>query len=383
MKEAIIVGSGISGATLANYLANKGWRITVFEKNNHIGGNCYDYIDRNGILIHKYGPHIFHTNNKVVYDFVKKFGKFNSYKHKVLVNVDNKIFPLPINFESIRIIMKDKAEEIINILLKSFPNQEYITIFDLKKIKSKSITKFTNWIAKNVYFNYSSKMWGTKFEKIDPNTISRVKIILSDLHNYFPDDKYQGLPCGGYTNMIKKMLHHKNIKVLTNVNALDYLKINRKILWQNKEVKTPIIYCGPIDELLNYKFGMLQYRSLDIRFEHLNEIKHQNAAVVNYPAHASMTRITEYKIMTKQKSKSTTISREYPGSFKLNSKKFGQRYYPIINNENTKLYQKYVNVLKKQSKNIYLLGRLAQYKYFDMDDAIQQALELGKRLDNA
>ncbi len=383
MKEAIIVGSGISGATLANYLANNGWHITIFEKNNHIGGNCYDYIDNHGILIHKYGPHIFHTNDREIFNFVKKFTRLNTYQHKVLVKVKNKEFPLPINFDSIRIIMKKDSRKIINILLKKFQKKEFITIFDLQKVKDKLIVKFTNWIIRNVYFNYSCKMWGTKFDRIDPKTISRVKIILSSAHNYFPDDKFCGLPVGGYSKMITSMLKHKNIKVITNVNALDHLRINKKLMWDNKKIVQPLIYCGPIDELLNYKFGMLPYRSLNIQFKHYNKINYQNAPVVNYPGDKLMTRIAEYKMMTKQKCSSTTISREYPGAFKLNSTKFGQRYYPIINDCNVKLHQKYVDTLTKKFKNIYLLGRLAQYKYFDMDDAIKQALELAKRLNNA
>lgn len=382
MKKIIIVGSGISGASLANELANKGWGVSVYEKNNFVGGNCYDFKDRNDVLVHKYGPHIFHTSYEDVYAFVSKFTTLNNYQHKVLVNVDNKVFPLPINFKSIEVIMGNKANDVINLLKKSFPNKKTITLFELKQINDSTIKQFVDWISQNVYFNYSSKMWGTKFENINPNTINRVKIILGYEHNYFPEDKYQGLPNEGYTKMVEAMLNHKNIKVFKGVNALEHLQFKESILWDDNVVTSPVVYCGALDELLKYKHGMLPYRSLDIQFENINKDMFQEAAVVNYPADAIMTRIAEYKQMTLQKIETTTISKEYPGAFELNSCRFNQRYYPIINDSNVTTYQKYVQEFKKYN-NFYPLGRLAQYKYFDIDDAIKQALDLAKRLGNA
>lgn len=380
-KKITIVGCGISGATLANILANKGWDVTIYEKQNHIGGNCYDSYDKAGILIHNYGPHIFHTSYEDVYQFVTKFTKLNGYLNKVLVNVDNKLFPLPINFKSIEIIMGDKAKEIIELLKKQFVNKKTITLFDLRQIDNSLVKEFVTYISNNVYFNYSSKMWGTKFENIDPNTINRVKIVLGYEHNYFPEDKYQGLPVNGYTEMIKQMLKHKNIKVDLNTDALKLIKFENKIMLNGQELAHPLVYCGPLDEALNYKYGMLPYRSLNIKFEALNSDTYQDVAVVNYPADPTMTRIAEYKHMTKQVLTGiTSISREYPGQFDLNSNEFNVRYYPIINDENNCLYQKYLNEFKKYS-NFYPLGRLSQYKYFDMDDAMKQAIELANKLD--
>jgi len=381
MKNAIIVGCGISGATVANILANNGWKVTIYEKQDHIGGNCYDSYDKNGILIHNYGPHIFHTSDEEVFKFISKFTKLNGYVNKVLVNVDNKIFPLPINFDSIKIIMGNKAELVINNLQSNFPNQKTVTLYDLRKINDPLIKEFVDYISKNVYFNYSSKMWGKKFEEIDPNTISRVKIVLGYEHNYFPDDKYQGLPIDGYTEMIKKMVNHPNITIHLNTDALDLLKFESDhIILNGNKLKDPLIYCGPLDEALNYRYGMLPYRSLDIRFETNNQAKFQKTAVINYPAHPTMTRIAEYKQMTfQEKNNITTISKEYPGQFDLNSNIFNIRYYPIINNENISIYQRYLLEFKRYL-NFYPLGRLSQYKYYDIDDAIKQAIILANNI---
>lgn len=382
-RKIIIIGCGISGATLANRLANNGWNVTIYDKNNFVGGNCYDSINKDGILIHNFGPHIFHTNDDEVYSYITKFTKLNNFVNRVLVNTKNKLFPLPINFRSIEEIMGNKAHSVIKFLKKTFSGKKVITLFELRKIRNKDVVYFLDWISKNVYFNYSAKMWGMKFEQINPDTINRVKIVLSYNHNYFPEDRYQGLPSKGYTDMIKRMLNHKNIKVVLKTNALNHLSFNKDIYWDNKKITCPLVYCGPLDELLEYKYGMLPYRSLNIRFSSIKKTHFQQTAVINYPADKSMTRIAEYKWMTMQKRKDiTTISKEYPGQFDLKSKLFNTRYYPIVSKNNQVRYEKYYKYFK-QYNNFIALGRLAQYKYFDMDDAIKQALDLAKRLNNA
>ncbi len=383
MKKIKIIGCGISGVTLANKLANKGWHVDIYDKNPFVGGNCYDLYDKNGILIHKFGPHIFHTNFEEAYEFINKFTKLNSYVNKVLVSVDSKTFPLPINFESIKVIMGKDAQEIIDSLKKIFQNRKLVTLFELQQVREPLIYKFVLWVTNNVYLNYSAKMWGTKFENIDPNIINRVKIVLSSEHNYFPDDKYQGLPIDGFTKMISRMLDHPNIHLHLNVNVSTLLKFEDNILWDNKPIQEPIVYCGSLDELLDYKYGVLPYRSLKIEFETVKKDYFQEAPVVNYPSHPTMTRITEYKKMTFQKVKNlTTISKEYPNAFDIESTDFNTRYYPIQNKANLSMYEKYKSFFSKYS-NFYSLGRLAQYKYFDIDDAIMNALQLAKELSNA
>lgn len=381
-KQITIVGCGISAATVANILANKGWKVTIYEKQNFVGGNCYDSYDNDGVLIHNFGPHIFHTSYEDVYQFISKFTKLNGFTNRVLVSVKGLLFPLPINFKSIEIIMGDKAKQVIDTLKSKFPDKKTITLFDLRQIDDANVKEFLDWISKNVYFNYSAKMWGKKFEDIDPSTINRVKIILGYQHNYFPEDKYQGLPTDGYTEMIKRMLNHPNISVKLNTNALDFIKFDKQIMLNGKALDHPLVYCGPLEEAANYKYGMLPYRSLSILFQTFKQKKYQETAVINYPDDPKMTRIAEYKQMSLQQlDNATTISKEYPGQFDLKSKEFNVRYYPIVNPENIAIYNKYVAEFAKY-KNFYPLGRLSQYKYFDMDDAIKQALELAKKLDH-
>lgn len=377
-KEAIIIGAGLAGATVANILAKKNYKITVYEKNNFIGGNCYDYYKK-GILIHKYGPHIFHTNKKKIYKFINKFTKLNNFINKVYVRYKNLLFPLPINFTSIKIIAKNDANYIIKKLKAKFGKTKLITLSQLKKINDRKIKKFYNFIFQNVYANYTTKMWGIKFNKVDPKTINRVKIILSNKHNYFPQDRYQGLPINTYTQMITEMLKHKNIVINLKTDAKKILKFdtqNKKIYLNRKEFNGLIFYCGSLDELSNYKFGILPYRSLKIKFFFKKMVKFQRSAIVNYPDHPKMTRICEYKQMTQQRNiNNTIISKEYPKSFVLTKKQNSQRFYPIINKKNLVKYNQYLKLFKNFS-NFYPLGRLGLYKYFDMDDTIEYAMKL-------
>lgn len=375
-KTIEIFGTGISGCTIARLYAEKGYKVNFYESKKNIGGNCYDFLDKE-IYVHKFGPHIFHTSNKDVINFVKKFAKFNGYKHRVLVNVKSKVVPLPINFQSIKDLFGKKSLEIIKLLKKNFKNKPFVTLYELMAIKDDIIQEFTKFLYNNVYGNYTSKMWGVPLEKIDPNVISRVKIILSNVDNYFPEDKFQGLPSDGYTNMMKNMINHKNIKL--------FLNSKKQITFKGKNIyidgilnKNQIFYSGPIDQLLNFKFGVLPYRSLDIKFETIAKESFQDASVVNYPAHKSMTRISEYKKMTLQSSKYTIISKEYPGKYDAKSKKFCNRYYPIHNKNSELIYKKYCNYLKKFG-NFHMLGRLAEYRYYDMDDAIANAISIFKR----
>lgn len=377
-KKAIIIGAGLAGATLANILAKKKYKVNIYEKNKLVGGNCYDYY-KNGILIHKYGPHIFHTNKKRIYDFVNQFTKLNNFINKVYVRYKNLFFPLPINFTSIKIIAKNDANYIIKKLKKKFKKTKLVTLSQLKKINDEKIKKFYNFIFKNVYVNYTVKMWGVKFDEVDKKTINRVKIILGYKHNYFPQDKYQGLPINTYTQMIAKMLKHKNIKVNFKIDGQKILKFdfnNKKIYLNKKEFNGLIFYCGSLDELANYKFGVLPYRSLKIKFFHKKIEKFQQSAIVNYPSHPKMTRICEYKQMTQQKNISNTIiSKEYPIPFILSKKQYNCRFYPIINKKNIEKYNQYLKLFKN-FPNFYPLGRLGLYRYFDMDDTIEYAMNL-------
>lgn len=380
VKEVYIFGSGISGCTAARIFAEKNIKVYLFEIKENIGGNCFDYIDeKTGIYVHKYGPHIFHTSNEKVWSFVNRFTSFNGYKNKVKVNLENsnKLISFPINFMSIEeLYTSDKAKKIINKLKEKYINQKSITIGELIDSNESDLKEFSDFIYKNVYSNYTSKMWGVSIENIDSNVLKRVKINLDYSDNYFPDDKFQGIPNQGYTHLMKKMIDHKNIILELNFNFKKRVLLkDNKFLLDNKVINSPIFFCGSVDELFDYKFGKLPYRSLNIEFETYRQKFFQSVGVVNYPWHKTMTRITEYKYLSKQENLNhTVISKEYPGQWDQEDKYFSTRFYPIVNDSNSAIFLKYKDLLKQF--NIIPLGRLASYKYFDMDDAILNAMEM-------
>lgn len=377
-KKIYIFGSGISGCTVARIMAEKNFEVNIYETKANIGGNCFDYIDdKTGIYIHKYGPHIFHTSFDEVWNFVTRFSEFNGYQNKVKVNLENKkVVSFPISFKTIEeIYEKDKAKKIINLLKENYKDKSTITIGELIDSKDNELKEFSNYVYENVYSNYTSKMWGIDIKDIDPNVLKRVKINLNYSDNYFPDDKYQGIPTKGYTSLMKKMINHPNIKLELNFDFKNrcLLKDNSVYL-DSQKIEGHIFFCGPIDELFEYKFGKLPYRSLNIEFETYDKKQFQEVGVINYPWHKTMTRITEYKYLSKQESlEKTIISKEFPGQWDEKNKLFNVRFYPIENPSNNEMFLKYKKLA--DDYKIIPLGRLSNYKYFDMDDAILNAMK--------
>lgn len=373
-KKIIIIGSGPAGCTAARILADKNYQVEMYEIENHIGGHTYDYYIDN-VLVHKYGPHIFHTSYENVWNFVNQFSSFNDFKNKVLVSVDNKLIQMPINFNSIKQLYPHDFNNFITEVKTLFKSVKNVSISELKqKIKSPKNLAIVDFIYENIYANYTAKMWGIPINEIDPSVLTRVKINLDKTWDYFPNDKYQGLPSDGYHALFSKMIDHTNIKYYLNVNALDYLRFENNHVSFKKDCDVIVIYTGPLDELFNNQFGVLAYRSLNIVFETLQQEWFQTVAVVNYPSDLKMTRICEYKHMTYQHATNTVISKEYPGAFKINDLKFNRRFYPISNKVNNDLKSKYDKKAAEFS-NLLLLGRLAEYKYYDMDDVIYNVLK--------
>jgi len=327
-----IIGAGLAGITMAERLADKGKSVLLLERRYHIGGNCYDFIYEN-VLVHRYGPHIFHTDNEKVWEYLNQFTAFNDYKHEVKVEVKGKLVNLPINKNSIKELGLENSDNI------------------------------TDYIYKNVFENYSKKQWGKHFRKLDVSVFNRVPIRYSYSDAYFLD-KFQGLPVYGYTRMFENMLFNKNIEVELNRNKTEIFKSN-----------IPVIYTGMIDELFGYCYGKLPYRSLDIWFQEHKQPFYQKYPVINYPNKERLTRITEYKYMTQQNCMNTIISKEYPCEY--NGKNIP--YYPIPTDDTKILYNKY-KALADKIPNLYLLGRLAEYKYYDMDDVVEKALNLAEEL---
>jgi len=380
--DAIVIGCGFSGATAARCLAEKGKKVLILEKRDHIAGNMYDFIDENGILTHKYGPHIFHTNNKTVFEFLKRFTDFMPYEHRVIGRIDGQYVPIPFNFESAdRLFGKEKSAKIKEALKKEYGDREKVTVNELLEGQGE-IRKIGEFVFEKVFLHYTAKQWGMPPEKVDKSVLSRVPVVLGYDDRYF-QDTYQYMPKDGYTKLFENMLRHENITVKTNVDALSLIHADAqsgKVTIGDEVYKKPIIWTAPTDELFGCVFGRLPYRSLYLKIEHINKTWFQPAAVVNYPNEEDFTRITEFKYLTGQRIEGkTTIMKEYPMQYDPNAEKGNIPYYPIVGQENQALYDKYAELAGKIG-NLYLCGRLAQYRYFNMDAAVAEALKLAERI---
>ena len=364
MSKNLVVGAGFSGAVIANLIATQlNEEVFVIDKKNHIAGNSYDYRDENGIMIHKYGSHIFHTSNEKVWKFVRQFGDFNQYMHKVIAIIDGIETTIPFNFNTIYDVFPvTKATKLEEKLLEKFEYNKKVPILEFQKQDDKDLKELADYVYEKVFLHYTTKQWGVSPENVDGAVTARVPVYLSKDNRYF-QDKYQGIPLEGYTKLVENMLKHPNIKVQLNKEF--------ESLQNPKEEYKRIFYTGPIDEYFNYEFGQLPYRSVNFKFETYDKEYYQSNACVNYPCNYDFTRIHEYKYYLGDKSEKTVIAKEYSEFFELGK---NERYYPIPKDENTVLYEKYLQEAKKL-ENVYFLGRLGDYKYYDMDKAILRALE--------
>ena len=368
MEYNIVVGCGFSGAVIANLIADKlNQKVIIIDKKNHIAGNSYDYRDKNNIMIHKYGSHIFHTNNEKVWSFLKRFSDFNNYIHKVDVVIDGKKVQIPFNFNTLyQLFSETTAKKIKEKLLEKYNYGAKIPILEFQKQNDEDLKFLAKYVYEKIFLNYTIKQWELKPNEIDKTITSRVPLCLDNDNRYF-QDKYQGIPINGYTNLIEKIINHPNIKVVLNLDYKNFKKQNSELIKNSR-----IFYTGSIDEFFDYEYGMLPYRSLKFEFEEHNKEFYQSCACINYPNDFSFTRIHEFKYYLGDKSNKTMIAKEYPQKFKFEE---NERYYPIINEENIKLYNKYLKKAEK-FKNIYFLGRLGDYKYYNMDLAVLRAIEL-------
>ena len=376
MFNYIVVGSGFSGAVIAERIANVlNQKVLIIEKRNHIGGNCYDYKDENNIIVHKYGPHLFHTDYKDVFDYLSNFTDWQLYQHRVLAFIDGKKVPIPFNLNTLYdIFPKNLAEKLENKLTTKYRYNSKVPILDLLREEDGDLKFLANYIYEKVFKNYTAKQWGMRPEEIDPKVTSRVPVYISRDNRYFTD-KYQSIPKDGYTKIFERMLNHQNIKIMLSTDFKEMISIdyeNRKIFFMGQEFKGKLIFTGMIDELFNFKYGYLPYRSLDLKFETIDKEYYQEAPVVNYPNDYDYTRITEFKHIHPVKSDKTTILKEYPKDYQPNK---DIPYYPVFTKENQESYDKYKEESDK-FKNLILLGRLAEYRYYDMDDAVKRALEV-------
>lgn len=376
MIDYIIVGAGLAGVVIAERIATQlNKKVLIIEKRNHIGGNCYDFKDENNILIHKYGPHLFHTNNKKVVDYLSKFTSWDIYNHEVLGYIDGKKVPIPFNFNTLYELFPNlKAKELEELLLKTYEYNSKIPILELKKSTNKDLSFLADFIYDKIFVNYTAKQWGMKPEDMDGAVTARVPVFIGRDNRYF-NDSYQMLPKDGYTKMIENMLNYKNIKIMLNTDFQEICTLKDKDFYLfDRKFEGRVIYTGQIDELFDYKFGDLPYRSVNMQFETIEKDFYQEKATVNYPNDYDFTRITEFKHIHPINTPKTTILKEYPQEYVRNK---NTPYYPIFTNENQNKYNQYLEY-SKEFKNLILVGRLAEYKYYDMDDIVIRALEVFK-----
>lgn len=358
----LVVGAGITGAIIAQNIAkNLDEKVLIIDKKEHVAGNCFDSKDENGITVHKYGSHIFHTNNAKVWNYLKRFADFNTYMHRVYAVIDGIETTIPFNFNTLYdVFPKSMAEKFEEKLLENFEYNTKVPILEFQKYNDKDLNFLANYIYNKVFLNYTIKQWGLNPERIDSTVTARVPVLISKDNRYF-QDRFQGIPLSGYTAMIKNIINHPNIEVRTST---DFREIKSSSFKR-------IFYTGSIDEFFDYKLGMLPYRSVSFKFEEFDRPYYQKNSVVNYPDNYDFTRIHEYKYYLDEKSEKTVIAKEYSSDFKLG---VNERYYPVVNSKTTDLYNEY-KFLAREHENVYFLGRLGDYKYYDMDKAAARAIE--------
>jgi UDP-galactopyranose mutase len=360
MFDFVIVGAGFAGSVLAERLASiADQKVLLVEQRDHIGGNAYDYFNKDGILIHKYGPHIFHTNSKKVFDYLGQFTNWRPYEHRVLGSVDGQLVPIPINLTTINKLygLNLNCSEV-----ESFFESKAEKIDRVKTSEDVVVSKVGRELYEKFFKHYTRKQWDLDPSELDASVTARVPTRTNKDDRYFTDT-YQAMPLYGYTRMFQKMLSHPNIKIMINT---DYKEIIDVIPYKN------LIYTGPIDSFFNYCYGRLPYRSLEFKFETHDTETFQSTGTINFPNEHAYTRITEFKYLTGQKHAKTSIVYEYPQAE-------GDPYYPIPRPENAEIYKKYQQLANAMT-NTYFTGRLATYKYYNMDQVVAQSLALFEKL---
>lgn len=381
MYDSIVIGCGFAGAVAARELAEqKGERVLIIESRDHIGGNCYDKKDEYGILIHQYGPHIFHTNSKRVYEYLSRFTKWYEFDHEVVGKIHGRELPIPFNLNSLEMVYGDRAPALEKKLVERFGEGARVPILELMNHEDDDLKEIAAYVYENVFLKYTMKQWGKSPKDIDPAVSGRVPVLLSRDNRYF-QDTYQGIPLEGYTAVFEKLLAHDGIDVRLGCQGKDVLRLDPdgeiKIYFEGEPFTGKVIFTGALDEFFDCCYGRLPYRSLDFKFEHYDKPFYQSHGVVNYTVSEDFTRITEFKYLSGQMdAEDTTIVKEYPMAYTGGQ---GQiPYYAINNAENDALYEKYKGIVD-HIPGFYLLGRLAEYKYYNIDAIIDRALDLAER----
>ncbi|MEF9841367.1 MAG: UDP-galactopyranose mutase [Raoultibacter sp.] len=388
--DAVVVGSGFAGGVVARELAERAdAKVLIIEKRSHIGGNMYDDTDAAGLLVHRYGPHIFHSNDRRAFEYVNRFTAWRDYEHEVLADWFGTYLPVPFNKNSMEIAFgKEKADRLTAKLVETFGDERKVTINELRGMEDPDLTEIADFVYENVFLYYTQKQWGLTPEEVDPSVTARVPVFVSRDNRYF-QDAYQGMPEKGYTSLFESMLDHDRIDICLNTEAESVFELEFEsreetapltaIKIKDVPFTGPVIYTGPLDELFLSRFGRLPYRSLDFSYETLECDHVLPCGTVNFTVTEDYTRITEFKYLTGQISDKTTIMKEYSHSYDDPKKQIP--YYAIINDVNNAHYDRYLQLTSKLP-NFYPLGRLAEYRYYNMDVIISRALNLSDQLCN-
>jgi UDP-galactopyranose mutase len=361
MFDWLIVGAGFAGSVLAERIAaERDESVLIIDKRPHIAGNAYDAYNKDGLLVHTYGPHIFHTNAKRIVDYLSRFTAWRPYEHRVLADVEGQLLPIPINRDTLNALYGLHLQTEDDV--ESYFNAHAETIDDIKTSEDVVVGRVGRDLYEKFFKHYTRKQWGLDPSQLDKSVTSRVPVRTNTDDRYFTDE-FQCMPAQGYTHMFQNMLKHPNIRIMLQTSFED---VRDRISYRN------LIFTGPIDEYFDFRFGKLPYRSLSFRHETVEQETFQPVAVVNYPQTEDYTRITEYKKLTGQVHPKTAISYEYPSAT-------GDPYYPIPRPENAALFKKY-EALSQQTENVWFAGRLATYRYYNMDQVVGQSLAVFEQI---
>jgi UDP-galactopyranose mutase len=357
--DFMVVGAGFAGAVVAERLASAGLKVVVVEKRSHVGGNAFDHHDAAGLLVHRYGPHIFHTNSQDVFEYLSRFTEWRPYQHRVKAWVDGRLVPIPINLDTVNALY---GTSFTSFEMERFLAERAEPRAEIKTSEDVIVAKVGRELYDKFFKHYTRKQWGLDPSELDAAVTARVPVRTNRDGRYFTD-RFQVMPLHGYARMFERMLAHPNVKLLL---AADHREAEQFVPFRE------LVYTGPIDEYFEYAFGKLPYRSLEFRHETHAVARFQDAPVVNYPNENAYTRVTEFKWLTGQEHDRTSIVYEYP-------RDEGDPYYPIPRPQNQELYRKYER-LAATTPGVHFAGRLGTYRYYNMDQVVAQALTLARRL---